>query len=194
MSALGVLLLCVACAEGAVPGAMMAPVTQATLLRDGSPLRQAVQLGTVGGGKETNPLWTSQVSSADFAEALRRSLAVHAILATGAERFRLDANLINLEQPLAGLDMTVSSTVTYRLTAVSSQRVLFEQPITAYFTAAFSSAFVGVQRLRLANEGAIRANIIRFIEALIEAERTNPAAFSPAMADLLPELRRLAGA
>jgi hypothetical protein len=166
-----------ACASGAKPGAMLAPNTAQTTISPNSNLREAVAIGQVSGGRETNPLWMSDVSSSDLAEALRLSLSVRTMLAIRDERFRLEANMINLQQPVIGVDMTVTSKIRYRLTRVADNTIVFEREITAPFTAAFSSSFYGVERLRLANEGSIRENISQFLTALIAAEAENPAAF-----------------
>jgi hypothetical protein len=166
-----------ACASGAKPGAMLAPNTPQTTISANSSLREAVAIGPVSGGRETNPLWVSDVSSSDLAEALRLSLAVRTMLAIRNERFKLEATMINLQQPMMGIDMTVTSRVRYRLTRLSDNAIVFEREITAPFTAAFSSSFYGVERLKLANEGSIRENISQFLAALIAAEAENPAAF-----------------
>jgi len=166
-----------ACASGAKPGAMLAPNTPQTTISANSSLREAVAIGPVSGGRETNPLWVSDVSSSDLAEALRLSLAVRTMLAIRNERFKLEATMINLQQPMMGIDMTVTSRVRYRLTRLSDNAIVFEREITAPFTAAFSSSFYGVERLKLANEGSIRENISQFLAALFAAEAENPAAF-----------------
>ena len=166
-----------ACASGAKPGAMMAPNAAQTTISANSNLREAVGMGQVSGGRETNPLLVSDVSSSDMAEALRLSLSARTMLAIRDERFRLEANMINLQQPMMGLDMTVTSKVRYRLTRLSDNTIVFEREITAPFTAAFSSSLIGVERLKLANEGSIRENIAQFLAALIAAEAENPAAF-----------------
>lgn len=142
-------------------------------------LQNAMAVGAVTGGQATNPLWTSQVSSADLAEALRQSLAAHAMLDVSGRRMRLDATMLSLSQPLAGFDMQVSSTIHYRLVDVATGRAVFERPIAAAFTADFTSHLIGVERLRLANEGAIRTNIAAFIAALLEYERLEPERFQP---------------
>lgn len=178
--ALGLVLALGACASGATPGAMTAAVSEQTLLSPASRLRQAVQVGAVSGGRETNPLWTSQVSDADFATALRQSLSTHAMLAINAETFRVDATLSALEQPFAGLDLEVRSRVRYRVTHVASGRVAFEREIAVAYTAPFSAAFMAIERLRLANEGSIRENIRAFLTALVAEEAANPAAFAAA--------------
>ncbi len=166
-----------ACASGAKPGAMLAPNTPQTTTSANSNLREAVGIGQVAGGRETNPLWVSDVSSSDLAEALRLSLSVRTMLAIRDERFRLEANMIDLQQPMMGIDMTVTSKIRYRLTRVADNVIVFEPLITAPFTAAFTSSLVGVERLKLANEGSIRENISQFLAALIAAEAENPAAF-----------------
>ncbi|MDJ0388061.1 hypothetical protein QMO56_08035 [Roseomonas sp. E05] len=162
-----VLLPLAACASPADPGAMTAAVSEATLLPAGSGLQQAVQVGQVAGGRETHPLWKSDVSSTDFAEALRRSLRAHAMLASEAGSYRLDAELLRINQPFAGFDMEVSAEVRYRLVRLRDNATVFDQTITRPYVANWSSAFVGVERLKLANEGAIRENIGAFIAALV---------------------------
>ncbi|MBY0336640.1 MAG: hypothetical protein K2X11_08505 [Acetobacteraceae bacterium] len=167
----------VGCAAGANPGAMVPPVSGETIVSTGSRLRQAVAVGTISGGRETNPLWTSQVSDPAFAEALRQSLATHALLSVNNQAFRLDARLLELNQPFIGLDMEVTARVAYRLTRVSDGAVVFETEIRSPFTATFGSSLYAVERLRLGNEGAIRENIRQFLAQLVGAEQRNPLAF-----------------
>lgn len=179
-----------ACAGGSKPGAMFAPNTPQTSISANSNLREAVGVGQVSGGQETDPAMKAMnvvmmgplavdadISNSDLAEALRLSLSVRTMLASRDERFRLEASLIELKQPIMGLDMTVTSKVRYRLTRLADNAIIFEREITAPFTAAFSSSLVGAQRVKLANEGSIRENISQFIAALIAAEAENPAAF-----------------
>ena len=59
--------------------------------------------------------------------------------------------------------MTVSSKVHYTLVDTRDNKTVYEKTIDTPYTAAFTDALMGVTRLRLANEGAIRKNI----EALI---------------------------
>ena len=60
--------------------------------------------------------------------------------------------------------MDVTSTVKYRLTNWGGSKVLFETTVKKLYTANFSSTFLGVKRLQLANEGSMRENIKQFIE------------------------------
>jgi hypothetical protein len=178
--ACGLLLMTAACASGASPGAMTVPLSEQTVLRDGSGLRQSVSLGSVAGGRETNPILMSDVSDADLATALRQTLSTHAMLAINNQLYRLDATMAGLDRPFAGFDMTVTSRVRYRVTRVSTGAVVFEREIAAPFTANFSSAAMGVERLKLAIEGSMRENIRLFLIALMTEEAANPAQFGGA--------------
>jgi hypothetical protein len=175
LCALGAILLTAACAQGARTEAMIARA--GAPMAENSSLRSAIAIGSVSGGQATNPLWTSQVSNEDFAAALRASLSAQALIDLSGRRFRIDAVLTNLSQPLVGFDMTVTAVVTYRFTEVATGRVAFDRVIATPFTATFGASVIGVERLRLANEGAIRENISALISALMEAERINPQAF-----------------
>ncbi|MCQ4162576.1 hypothetical protein NON00_21945 [Roseomonas sp. GC11] len=179
-----------ACAAPADPGAMTAPLSEATLLPAASGLRQAVQMGQVAGGRETHPLWKSDVSSTDFAEALRRSLRAHAMLGSGAGAYRLDAELLRVDQPFGGINLEVSAEVRYRLVRLSDNATVFDQVINKAYTASFGSSLVAVTRLKLANEGAIRENISALIAALVAQEKAQPGIFGVPVAELEDALRR----
>ena len=156
-----------ACASASNPGAMVAELSQETIITDSSKLRENVTVGDIGGGKETNPLWVSNVSSEDFSEALRQSLSAHAMLATESNNYRLDAELVKLKQPLFGMDMTVTSTVDYTLTDVNTGEVVLQKTVEHAYTAKLGDAFVAVKRLQLANEGSIKGNISELIKEMI---------------------------
>lgn len=158
-----------ACASGANPGAMVPEVNEAVLIEASSPLYEGVSVGDVSGGRETNPLWTSQVSSEDFAEALRQSFAAHAMLATETGTYRLDAVMVELKQPWGGFNMTVDSSVQYTLTNVETGEVVYENQVDAEYTASVGDAFVGYERLRLANEGSVKTNIAQMLADIVEA-------------------------
>jgi hypothetical protein len=139
-----------------------------------SPFKDSIAIMAVTGGKETNPAWISNVSSDDFERALQASLRDAGLLATDRQgsAYTLVANLQKLEQPLVGLDMTVTATVQYTLVERSSGREVYAKTLTTPYTATFSDAFAGVERLKLANEGAMRASISRLIADLTELKVT----------------------
>jgi hypothetical protein len=156
------------CATPADPGQMIArPATSAYVVS--TPLRNNIAIRDVTGGKETNPLWTSQVGSSEFEQALEASLRAAGLLSPGrqAGNYVLTAHLQRLEQPYFGASMTVTASVNYILAERATGRALYDKTLEVPYTAKFSDALLGVERLRLANEGAIRANISTLIEELL---------------------------
>jgi hypothetical protein len=75
--------------------------------------------------------------------------------------------LVSVDQPLVGFDMTVTTTVTYTLLDPAGNQV-WSKSVSAPHTATVSDAFLGVERLRLANEGSAKENIRRALDAMIE--------------------------
>ncbi|QXQ04834.1 hypothetical protein KX816_11015 [Sphingosinicellaceae bacterium] len=177
-----------ACA--ASPGAMIVPVSQANIIAPTSPLHRSVFLKDVTGGG-TSKKWDQGLSGEAFGEALRQSLAVHLMLGTGNAQYQLTAELVQLKQPMAGISMTVTARVHYTLTPSAGGAPVFDRLIETPYTAAFSDAFVGMKRLSLANEGAVRANIQALIDALVVQSKTDPK-FTVADATVLSQLRELA--
>lgn len=149
--------------------AMIFDVTDATVIKDTSPLYQQVNMGKVEGGEKTNPIWTSQVDNPEFAAALENTLRVHALLAGPDKpgRYNLSATLVSMDQPFIGASFTVTSTVRYALVDAANGASALEETVTTPYTAKFNDAFLGAERLRLANEGAIRENIGEFIRRLV---------------------------
>lgn len=161
-----------ACAEPAKQQNMIASAPSAS----GSPLASSMCVTKVSGGEETNPLWTSEVDDSAFRGALDASLQRSGLAAPSSSDCRLDveASLLGLAQPIAGFDMEVTSNVNYSVLNSGTDVAYFESTVTMPFTATFSDAFAGVTRLRLANEGAIRANITEFIRRVTEHASTTP--------------------
>lgn len=124
---------------------------------------QGSVLVQVAGGNETNPLWKSQISNADFAAAIRKSISESKLFARIADAmpgdYRLDVMIARIQQPSFGASFSVSMECSWRLTHVPENAVVWEKAVTSSFTASMGDAFVGVTRLRLATEGAARANI-----------------------------------
>lgn len=164
---LAIAVLLSACASGARTGAMTVPVSGDTLISASAPAYNAIDVGSVTGGSKTNPLWKSEVSNENFQAALQQSLELHAMAGMGHGRYVLNAQLLDLDQPFVGFDSTVTATVRYTLISNQDNSTKFDETIKTPYTANFSDAFVGVERLRLANEGAIRKNIDALIKKLI---------------------------
>lgn len=132
-----------------------------------TPLRSNLAIRDVTGGKETNPMWKSNIGSTEFEQALEISLRAVGLLADRqAGNYTLTAQLESVDQPFVGLDMTVTASVSYVVSERATGKDVFKRTFTVPYTASFGDAFVGVERLRLANEGAIRANITQLIDEL----------------------------
>lgn len=134
-----------------------------------TPLRNNLAIKDITGGTETNPMWVSKVSSSDFEEALEASLKSAGLLADRqAGDFVLTADLMKLEQPFIGIDMTVTSSVRYMVVERATGKTVFDSTLTTPYTAKFSDALIGMERLKLANEGAIRTNIGELLSRLVQ--------------------------
>ncbi len=130
-------------------------------------LKRQMIVNNVAGGKDTNPLWTSQVDTQGFKGALDKSISMAGYKANdpGAAKYTIDASLTELKQPLFGLTFDVVSSVLYTVTADGKKNQI---PITATGSASPSDAFVGMERLRIANERSIKENIRLFLQKLGE--------------------------
>lgn len=159
------------CATAARSPAMTASATAVAGLPVPAALQHNVAVGAISGGHDTNPLWMSKVGNAEFEIALRDSLAAAGLLATGPDpgRFVLLAELQRLKQPVFGFNMKVTAVVGYQLKERASGLTAFQTEVTTPYTAEFGEAFLGVERLKMANEGAIRTNIEHLIRELLDS-------------------------
>lgn len=136
-------------------------------------LIQGIAVDQVTGGRETNMIGTSQVDNTDFKTALVQSLKeanlYHELDGT---KYILNANLVKLQQPALGLNLTVVSEVNYNLQDARNKATVYNQNIVAAYTAHFSDSFLAVTRLKMANEGSMKANIRRFMDDLYQLPKT----------------------
>lgn len=170
VAALAAVAVLAGCATPASSTNMTMRAADATASRQATPeaFKANVALRDVTGGKETNPLWISNVGSSEFERALEDSLRSVGMLAANRQsgRFQLIAHLAKLEQPFAGFDMTVTATVNYTLVERASGKTVWEKSLSTPYTAKMGDAFVGSERLRLANEGTVRQNISQLVAEL----------------------------
>lgn len=160
------------CATSADPSAMAIKAQPATDAVKPFPpkLQHAMCVRAVAGGEKTNPLWVSKVDNDGFKTALSSSLDTAGLAAASdACAYPIDVNLLGLSQPVMGFNMTVTSHVNYKVYDAAGQPFVLET-IDAPYTAKMGDAFAGVKRLRLANEGSIRANIQKFFDKLRESD------------------------
>ena len=95
--------------------------------------------------------------------ALEDSLRASGYLASGAPKYQVDAEINNLQQPFAGLDLDVTADVTYKVSGAGS---VATYPIKSMGQATFSDSPIAADRLRIANERAMQENIKQFLQAL----------------------------
>jgi len=154
-----------ACAKPARVTQMTTSNVAASAVSSDPTLVGIMTVAAVTGGEETNPLWKSEVDNAAFKAALEQSLLTNALLAETPELagYDLTATLTELEQPFIGTDFTVTSTVIYRVARRSDGALYYEETLTAPYTAKFGDSPYAPERLRLANEGSVKANIQNFL-------------------------------
>lgn len=116
----------------------------------------------VAGGKETTSTGASQISNDAFAQALHDSITksglFSAVSASGG-RYKLTAFIGKVDQPIMGFSMTVKMEVSYTLADTQSNKSVWSKNVASEYTASVGAAFAGVERLRIATEGAAKANI-----------------------------------
>lgn len=140
------------------------------LVYNGStPLKDSISVNKVSGGQGTNPLWTSEIGNDEFKEALIDSLRAAKLLSLGANQlYVLNAEMISVDQPLLGFSFTVTATIEYTLTRISDGERIFSKLISSPYTVTVGDAFLAIERLKLANEGAARENIKELIDNLYQ--------------------------
>ena len=133
-----------------------------------SALVSNIAVANVAGGEQTNPMWTSEINAEGFKSALIESLQTAGLLAADPSQgeYQLIAVITSVEQPIFGLDLTVTTTVDYTLLDASDGEKIFHKMLTAGYTATVNQSFYGVERLKIANEGAARENIRSLLDQL----------------------------
>jgi hypothetical protein len=169
--------LCTGCASPAQISGMSVAADQAKANTYDYQLQNNVQISEVNGGDKTNPLWTSEIDSPDFHAALKQSLANANLLGDELALYALRANLLRVDQPIFGLDFEVICEVEYTLIESSTNKVVLREIIRTPFTAGMGDSVIAIKRLRLANEGSARVNIIAMLKRLsdikIEAKQVS---------------------
>jgi hypothetical protein len=132
-----------------------------------SEIKKNVVLSSVEGGEETNPAWTSEISGLAFSGAIKQSLVKEGLYSDDGQ-YSLSVEMVEIDQPSFGLDMTVTTIVKYVLTEKSSGKIILDKEVNAPYTATMGDAFSGVKRLQLANEGSGQKNIEGLLNLLTE--------------------------
>ena len=164
-----------ACATPASYTSMVPELATADLGPGPAPsYRGAITVASVSIGTDTSTPWTSQIGSTEFQDALVRTLTLANLASPQGGRFRLDATLLRLERPFAGFAMTVTASVAYRLTDTATGAVVYQDTRTSLGTASLNDAIMNANRLRIADERALRANVRKLIEDLYALPDRSP--------------------
>jgi hypothetical protein len=112
------------------------------------------------------------ISNAEFEQAVRRSLLASGLYSeiTESAPYRLDVVLGDIRLPIAGADMTTVMTVLWSLSRSDTRETVWQALIESQYTAQAGESLIGVVRVRMATEGAARANIEKALQQLAGAE------------------------
>lgn len=132
-----------------------------------SALRGNIAVRSVVFGKSVNPVWATGVGNGRFEQALETSLRNARLLSAAREAgsYVLVANLENVEPANPGNAMTVTLTVNYSMMERATGKEVLARTITIPYNESMAPASAA-DSLRMANEGAVRANIAKIIEEL----------------------------
>ncbi|MFC1775793.1 hypothetical protein ACFL3I_00450 [Pseudomonadota bacterium] len=162
----------IGCAAPASRDSMSISSTERATYTTDKFLSKSISVGKVIGGEETNPAWTSEIDNESFASALKDSLETAKLLNSDSlSNYVLDAVLVEVDQPMMGFTFTVKTEVQYSLRHKDSQDIVLQQTINATGTATTGDAFMGVKRLKIANERSAQENIKRIIDVLYHYEK-----------------------
>jgi hypothetical protein len=140
---------------GAPPGEAPAPV-----------YRNAITVGSITLGRDVGTPWTSAVGPDQVRQALVQTLAAAGLGQPASGRFRLDGQLLTLSRPYAGFAMTVTAAIAWRLTDVTGGAVVYGRTLQGLGTATLDDAVDNNNRLRIADQRAIRANLQQLVQDL----------------------------
>jgi methionine-rich copper-binding protein CopC len=122
------------------------------------------------GGSETGVMDSSNVSNADLKAALEASIAKSGLFKTVMQgkdgEYELTVTVTSLDKPIFGGAFTVTLETGWSLVKTSDKSVAMRKAVKSSHTASFSDSIVGVTRLRLALEGAVRNNITEGLQAI----------------------------
>lgn len=132
-------------------------------------IQNNMHVGKVSGGKKTNPLLASAIDNKAFSGAVKESLKTQGLYSKDGN-YQLEIQILKVNKPVFGFNLKVTTHVRYILTNKVDSSVVLDETIIAFYTAGVSDAFVGIKRLRLANEGSAKKNIEGLLEKLSQME------------------------
>lgn len=118
---------------------------------------------TAQGGSETGVMDSSNISNSDFAKAIETSIVKNGlftqVLEGGSGDYLLNVAITSISKPMFGASFTVNMEAGWTLMEKSTGKIVMRESIRSSSTVTMGQALIGVERLRLAVEGAARENI-----------------------------------
>lgn len=150
-----------------------APAHQANMeaeaLAPAKKLPYTVSVQTAG-GQETGVMDSSNVSNADLKAAIENSITRTSLFKSVVQgrngEYELNVTVTQLDKPLFGGAFTVTLETGWSLVRASDKSVVMRKAIKTSHTATMGESLVGVTRLRLALEGAVRKNISEGLQSI----------------------------
>ncbi len=169
----GLLLLTAACAAPAAPEKMAVHPAEFSI-KANPQYKGKMAIRNITGGEETSPMWKSRVGDNEMRTALQNSLEGmgYAAADESKAKYFIDANLQEIDQPTLGFTLDITSKIEYTVEGPKGEKSF---PITAVGTATPGDAFLGVERLKMANERSIQENIKSFLTHLSMDGKLSPA-------------------
>jgi hypothetical protein len=106
------------------------------------------------------------IAVSTFQGALLNSIAQAGLLATKNPKYRLDATLIDLDQPFFGFNYTVKSSARYVITDIKSNTALYDETLTLPCSVRFADAIDGNVRFYKATTCSVSENITHFLKTI----------------------------
>ena len=162
---LGALIALSACTIPAIPENMAPRPGKLPSFAANSPYINNVAVESVGGGAVGNEFAKSAIDEVSFRKTLVLTLKQQGLWAADATsaRFRVVAFIIRVELPKPGFTMASDSFIRYILKMHGRPGPLFDEVVTATFSAGMNEALLGFKRQQIVMEGAVRENIAKFI-------------------------------
>lgn len=139
-------------------------------LAHGAKGEHAFRLGNITGGGSTEAIGLSNISSEQLRKALEASLGNLNYLGDPATaRYVVSVDILNLDRPVAAMDpallfvpvdLTVTATLRYTVAPTGGGKPIFSDVVA---TTGTGSGWTPAERVRKANEDAMRLNIAEFL-------------------------------
>jgi hypothetical protein len=117
-----------------------------------------VSVATSGGSTEGLKVSDDMLKKA-LTDSITKSQVFSSVVQGSGGRYLLTVAIAGLEQPMMGMSMTVNLEAGWTLKRADTGATVWQEAIKSTHTTGATEAFAGVERVRLATEGAVRNNI-----------------------------------